>query len=242
MANESKGPIVSIVLPTYNREEYLAEAVKSIIGQTLKDWELIVIDDASMDSTYKLMEYFCQLDNRIRYFRLPKNAGISVARNTGVNLAKGKYVAVMDSDDVASPSRLKKSLRILEQGFDMVYSSYLQADETGRVVGMVTPKPANKLNMREILETQMVPHVTMMGKKELFEYNTEYRSNDDLWLVSKLFHDGVSFKMIKEPLMIVRYHGDSTSVTKSEEIEKITKSIKDKYGKEETENGTEEKE
>jgi hypothetical protein len=148
-----------------------------------------------------------------------------VAKQSGA-----EFVAVMDSDDIAAPNRLKKSLKLLQgSDCDMVYSSYLQADENGKANGYVVAETPDKLNMKDILKYQMVPHVTMVGKKELFVYKDEYRTNDDLFLVASLFRDGVKFKRIKEPLMIVRYHGTSTSSTKDAEVKKVTKLIKEEF-------------
>lgn len=223
--------LISVILPTFNREAYLAESVQSILNQSFKDFELIVVDDGSTDSTQTLMDFFCKKDKRVKYLLNPENKGISYSRNRGVSEAQGKYVAVMDSDDIASPERLKKSLKAFLKGpeCDMVYSSYLQSDEYGHINGLVEPEPPSKLNMAEILKVQMVPHVTMMGKRELFKYRDEYRTNDDLYLVASLFSQGIKFKKIKEPLMIVRYHAHSTSNTKDKEIKKVTEEIKNEF-------------
>lgn len=219
---------VSVVMPTYNRQAYLAEAIDSVLNQTFKDFELIVVDDGSTDDTRLLMQYFTEKDKRVKYLLNQTNSGISFSRNRGIKEAQGELIAVMDSDDIMSPDRLKKSLKALKDN-DCVYTSYLQADENGRVNGLVEPEAPSKLNMKQILQTQMVPHVTMLGKKELFVYKDEYRSNDDLYLVARMFSLGVKFKKIREPLMIVRYHQQSTSTVKNKEIERITELIKEEF-------------
>lgn len=220
--------LVSVIIPTYNCETYLSEAIDSYLNQTHKDLEIIVVDDCSTDSTYRLLEYYKAKDKRFKYFRNEKNMGISYTRNKGIKESTGVYIAVADADDVASPSRIKKSIKNLE-GVDCVYSSYLQANENGKVFGLVEAPSVKSLNMKEILKTQMIPHVTMMGKRELFRYKDEYRTNDDLDLVARLFSEGVKFKKIREPLMIVRYHNKSTSVTKDREVKKVTELIKGEY-------------
>ncbi len=220
--------LVSIVCPTYNRAAYLAEAVESVLKQSYKNIELIVVDDCSTDSTPILMEYFCKKDKRVKYIVNRHNEGISCARNIGIKASNGSYIAVMDSDDIMSPDRIKKSLAKLKD-CDCVYSSYLQADENGKVYGMVTPKAPAQLNMPEILKSQMIPHVTMVGKKKFFCYKDDYRSNDDMYLVAKMFSEGVKFKKIREPLMIVRYHQNSTSNTKKKDIKRVTDLIKKEF-------------
>jgi teichuronic acid biosynthesis glycosyltransferase TuaG len=219
---------VSVVMPVYNTAPYLAEAVNSIIEQSFKDWELIVIDDCSTDSTPVLMRYFCDKDPRVKYFKNERNMGISFSRNRGISESCSDVIAVMDSDDVASPDRLKKSLKALKN-VDCVYTSYLQANENGKVFGVTEPEPPTKLNWEGIMKYQMIPHVTMVGKKELFKYKDEYRTNDDLYLVCKMFSDGVKFKKIREPLMIVRYHDKSTSQTKDKNVKEVTEKIRKEF-------------
>lgn len=227
MANESK-KLVSVIMPCFNSASFLAEAIQSVLNQSFKDFELIVIDDCSTDSTSILMDYFVRKDKRVKYLKNNKNMGISYSRNRGVREAQGRFIAVMDSDDLMSPDRLKKSIKVLND-CDVVYTSYLQADENGKLNGLIEPEIPTKLNMKQILETQMIPHVTMVGRKELFEYKDEYRTNDDLFLVASLFKRGVRFKRIKEPLMIVRYHQSSTSATKDKEVKKVTELIKKEF-------------
>jgi len=219
---------ISVVIPTKDRQTYLPEAINSVLEQTFKDFELIVVNDGGTDDTDTLMDYYCKKDKRIKYIKLVENMGISKARNTGVEMAQGKYIAVHDSDDVMSPDRLKKSLKALEN-CDCVYSSYLQANENGKVYGMVEAPAPSRLNMKEILKHQMIPHVTMIGKKELFKYKDEYRTNDDLYLVCSMFRDNVKFKKIREPLMIVRYHPTSTSNTKDKEVRGVTEKIRQEF-------------
>ena len=221
--------LVSVVMPCFNAGCYIAEAIQSILGQTYKDFELIIVNDASTDQSQLIIDHYVKSDKRVKCLTNTQNMGISYSRNRGVKEAKGQYVAVMDSDDIASPERLKRSLAALKKA-DMVYSAYLQSDPDGHLTGLVEPEPPSKLNMAQILKTQMVPHVTMMGKRELFQYKDDYHTNDDLYIVSKMFHDGVKFRKIREPLMIVRYHNSSTSQTKLKDIKRVASEVKKEFG------------
>jgi glycosyltransferase involved in cell wall biosynthesis len=106
----------TFVCPTYNGAGYLAETIDSIIAQTVEDWELIVIDDASTDTTKRLMEWYKKHDKRIRYLRLGKNSGSAAQpRNTGNAMANGKIILVIDHDDLCNPDRLKYTLAHFEK-------------------------------------------------------------------------------------------------------------------------------
>ena len=117
-------PTVSIILPTYNRAHTLRKAVDSILNQTYKDFELIVVDDGSTDDTYNLIKSIN--DYRIVYVKHEKNKGAAAARNTGIKLAKGKYIAFQDSDDEWYSHKLEKQMEIIENNklIDIVYSSF----------------------------------------------------------------------------------------------------------------------
>lgn len=106
-------PLVSVIMPTYNGEKYIARAIASILRQSVRDIELVVVDDGSSDHTPALLEALQQTDPRLRIVRHPANAGAAAAYNTGFAQARGEFIAVMDHDDVARPDRLEKALAFL---------------------------------------------------------------------------------------------------------------------------------
>jgi glycosyltransferase involved in cell wall biosynthesis len=108
-----KEPLISVVIPTYNRENTILRAVKSVINQTYSNWELVIIDDGSKDNTKSLLEDHIQ-DSRITYF-FQENKGVSEARNKGVSLGKGKYISFLDSDDEYIPQKLEKHLKAIQE-------------------------------------------------------------------------------------------------------------------------------
>jgi len=105
-------PKVSIIIPTYNRTDLLPRAIQSVINQTYKDWELLIIDDGSTDNTKEIVEEFVKKDPRIRYF-YKENGGQGSARNLGIKNAKGEYIAFLDSDDEWLPEKLDKQIHAL---------------------------------------------------------------------------------------------------------------------------------
>lgn len=104
--------VVTIVLPAYNASEYLRETINSVLCQTFQDFELLVIDDGSTDNTTDIVNDFCQRDSRIRLIS-QNNQGVSVARNTGINMAQGEFIAFIDSDDLWLPNKLAKHVQHL---------------------------------------------------------------------------------------------------------------------------------
>lgn len=221
--------LVSILIPTYNRAEYLAECIESCLMQSYKDIEIIVLSDGCTDSTPRLMEYYMNLDPRIMYINRRENVGIAAARNAAFKASQGAYIAVMDSDDIMNPDRIKKELVALKKAnADIVYSSFIQADEHAKMYGAY--EPAKEVTKAGLLKEQVVPHVTILAKRKCFEenpYREEFKANDDYGLIVDWYKAGYKFKQIKEPMVIVRYHAQNVSKEKREMIEKITEQLHD---------------
>ena len=94
-----KTPLVSVIIPTYNRADFIEKAIQSVLNQTYSNFEIIVVDDGSTDSSAQIIQKLAEKDHRIRYYKLEVNSGVSIARNTGISLVRGKYIAFLDSDD-----------------------------------------------------------------------------------------------------------------------------------------------
>ncbi|MBC6445486.1 MAG: glycosyltransferase family 2 protein [Alphaproteobacteria bacterium GM202ARS2] len=107
-------PKVTVILPTYNRASYLEQAVNSILSQTLTNWELIIVDDASTDNTPRIVSVLTQRDSRIHAYRHDRNHGVATARNTALKNARGTYAAFQDDDDISHPERLHKQTTYLD--------------------------------------------------------------------------------------------------------------------------------
>ena len=115
----SSFPIVSIVIPTYNREQFLSRALMSVVGQSFTSWEAIVVDNYSEDNTEQVIEDFG--DSRIKLFKIHNRGVIAASRNLGIKTSTGKWIAFLDSDDWWSPKKLERSMKFLNSGADIVY-------------------------------------------------------------------------------------------------------------------------
>lgn len=144
--------LVSIIMPSYNTAAYIKESIQSVLNQTYTNWELIIVDDCSTDSTDEVLETI--KDSRIRYFKNDKNSGAAVSRNKALREAKGQWIAFLDSDDLWMPEKLEKQIYFMESnGYAFSYTSYEEIDIEGNKTGIrVTgPKKITKEILRRLL-------------------------------------------------------------------------------------------
>lgn len=129
-------PYVSIIMSTFNSEQYLQDAVNSVRDQSFPDWELLITDDASDDDTLKQLISFSAEDKRIKYFSLEKNSGTAVARNNSIVMARGKYIAFLDSDDRWRSNKLQVQCDFMDKKkLAITFSPYEIIDENGTLTG-----------------------------------------------------------------------------------------------------------
>lgn len=132
MMDVKEQPFVSVIMPAYNAERFIRQAIESVQSQTFIFWELLVIDDGSSDGTCAVVQELAEKDMRIRLIRNEKNIGVARTRNAGIDLAQGEMIAFLDSDDYWYPEKLEKQLYLAQQtGADAVYCSYMMKYEDG---------------------------------------------------------------------------------------------------------------
>jgi len=128
-----KEELVSIIMPAYNCGDFIGTTLDSVVNQSYKNWEVIVVDDCSTDNTADVVQEYIKKDNRIKYHKLEKNSGAAVARNKAIDLATGKYMAFLDSDDVWFPEKLTKQIGFMEENdYGFTCTSYTKIDEQGK--------------------------------------------------------------------------------------------------------------
>ena len=145
---KSKNELVSIIMPSYNTAEYIAESIESVLNQTYENWELIIVDDCSTDNTDEIVQQFD--DERIKYHKNKKNSGAAVSRNRALKLARGKWIAFLDSDDLWLPEKLEMQINFMSSNnYHFSYTNYDEIDMDGRKTGIrVTgPKKITKTGM-----------------------------------------------------------------------------------------------
>lgn len=141
--------LVSIIMPSYNTADYIAESIQSVLEQSYTDWELIVVDDCSTDNTDEVIKPYLT-DGRIKYYKNEKNSGAAVSRNHALREAKGKWIAFLDSDDLWMPDKLEKQICFMEKnGYSFSYTNYIEIDENSKPNGkkVTGPKKITKHGM-----------------------------------------------------------------------------------------------
>lgn len=177
-------PLISVVLPVYNAGEFMREAVHSILAQTCSDFELIALNDGSTDGSQKILEDFRKLDPRIRLISR-ENRGLAETLNEGIDLARGKWIARMDADDIALPQRFARQLQWLEETGADICGSWIKLFGTpdGRILKHAQTDEAVKM---ELLFGAPFAHPSVMMKRDAarqlgYDKSWEKCEDYDLW-------------------------------------------------------------
>jgi len=179
-------PKVSVIIPTYNRAKYLCEAIDSVLAQTYKDYEIIVVDDGSTDDTKKVLAKY---GSSIRYY-CQENSGIAVARNVGISLSEGEYIAFLDDDDIWLSDKLKVQMKYLEKNsdIDLVTSRAEIIDSEGHLTGGFKPSKFYATDFEGLLNSNFIVVPSVVFKKKILSkvgyFDEKLRCCEDyeLWL------------------------------------------------------------
>ena len=205
--------LVSIVTPVYNGEAFLPDAAKSVLGQTWSDWEWVIVDDASQDRSFDIAKALEEEDARIRTARLAVNRGAAVARNRAIEMARGRFIAFLDCDDLWKSEKLQKQVGFMLQGkIGLSYSYYEVIDETGASLGR-TVRPPLKVTYREMLRKNHIGCLTAMydSKRLGKQYMPEFRKRQDYGLWLQILKRVEFAYCLPEPLALYRRRGTSVS-------------------------------
>jgi glycosyltransferase involved in cell wall biosynthesis len=206
-------PVISVILPVYNCEKYIAEALDSILNQTFTDFEIFIIDDASTDRTIEIVSGY--KDARIQHIRKPKNTGYTDSLNMGIRLTKGKYVARMDGDDISLPERFEMQFKLMESRPEIILcGTWLEIIGTGRIIK--NPEHHEQI-LSQLLLKNPIGHPSVFIRKEAinsFEYDKSKEPAEDYDLWSRMIWEG-EFYNIQHPLLLYRQHELQVSHTKS---------------------------
>jgi len=154
-------PLISIITPSYNAEDFIQETIESVLSQSYTHWEMIIVDDCSSDNTMLIIEKYIKKDSRIKHIRNEENLGVAQSRNNAIKKAKGQYIAFLDADDIWLPKKLEKQLSFMqEKNVLMSYTAYDTIDEQGTYIGSFSVK--NKISYDDLLKTSSIGTLTMM--------------------------------------------------------------------------------
>lgn len=172
-------PKVSVIMPVYNAENYIDTAVKSILNQSYKNFELIIIDDCPTDSSMEIIMQYS--DVRIRVFHNEQNSGISYSRNKGLDYSRGEYIAIMDDDDISMPLRLEKQIQFLDthDNIDIVGGRFQMIDAKENIIrpsSMVLQNP-NYIKSVLLFKNIFANSELTFRKSFIQKHNIRYREN-----------------------------------------------------------------
>ena len=134
--------LVSVITPTWNCGQFIAETIRSVQAQTYQNWEMVIVDDCSTDGTFEVVRPLMEADPRIKYFSNSQNSGAAVSRNAALRQAKGRWIAFLDSDDLWLPEKLEQQLTFMvENRYCFSYHEYEEIDEQGKKMGIHVSGP-----------------------------------------------------------------------------------------------------
>lgn len=228
-----KYPLVSVITPVFNGENFLRESIESILNQTFKNFEYIIIDDCSNDNTWQILKEYSKKDKRIKIYKNESNLGIAGNRNKGISLSGGKYIAWQDADDISFSDRLEKECNVLEKNSQIgIIGGYLLFfNKYGDISIRKYPKD-DKQARKVIFRYSPVAQPSAMIRRICFEeiglYDLKLPPAEDL---DMSFRIGIKYKFANIPQVLVKYRlsGKSATFTQLKIIEKNTLKIRWKY-------------
>lgn len=208
-------PLVSVITPSYNSSQLIAETLKSVMSQTVSDWEMIIIDDCSTDNSIEVIQSFVDRDSRIKLIRLSVNSGAAVARNKGIEIAQGRYIAFLDSDDSWLPNKLEKQIAFMQDNsYSFTFAAYDKVNEFGELLGHVgVPE---KVAYRDLLKTCSIGCLTAIYDTASFGkvYMPLIRKRQDFGLWLKILKKTDYAYGLNKTLGVYKVRPDSISANK----------------------------
>ena len=235
----TNSPKISVLMPAYNADKYISEAIESILNQTFTDFEFIIVDDSSTDKTWEIIQEYAKKDDRIIALQNEVNSKICITLNNGIAIAKGKYIARMDADDWSYPDRLEKQFKFMEENPEIAISGGTMeiCDEkmnvlNKRIYNLTDKEIRKKLFRYSPFSHPLIIYKTKVAKK-IHGYNGRFYVAQDYDFYFRMGMLG-KFGNIKNVLLRLRTHPESSSMKKARIQEKFTLMIRKmavkKYG------------
>ena len=209
-------PLVSVIMPCYNMEKFIAYTIESVQRQTYPYWELLIVDDTSTDRTAEIVKSHQNQDDRIHFIVKPKHSGIADTRNQCLKMAKGRFLAFLDADDVWHPEKLEQQLKFMtEQKIGFSYSSYDCIDEEGNPLEKMV-KSAGNLNYNAYMHNTIIGCSTVMIDTTIIGdvVVPNFRTSEDTATWLNILKKGFLAYAIEQPLTSYRIRQHSASSNK----------------------------
>ncbi|MBO5453226.1 MAG: glycosyltransferase [Clostridia bacterium] len=227
-------PDISVIMSVYNGETYLAEAIESVRNQIFKNWELIIINDCSTDSTSKILADFSLRDDRIKVHTNEVNLRLPTSLNKAISLSSGKYIARMDADDICLPDRLEKQYKFMEQNPDVALSScrFMTVKNGVYMSGGAGGRCDSKALKAMLLVANPLLHPGVIAKSVVmkeFNYDVTLTCTEDLELWTRMAMKNQKIEILDECLLIYRLHDKQITSTTLERQHTEVLKIQQKY-------------
>jgi teichuronic acid biosynthesis glycosyltransferase TuaG len=227
-------PLVSVVMPAYNAEKYIFEAIQSVVNQTYQNWELIVVDDCSTDNTKAIIETFANQDKRIKPIYLDKNGGKpSIVKNVGLKKVSGEYIAFLDSDDVWMKEKLEIQIIAMQtkRAYGLCYTGGYWIDSLGQKIKSFLPQYDSGQLFKKMLRRYEINNQSVMITKQALEntltqFNEVITIGEDYNLFMHILskYDAI---VIKQYLIKYRIHEDAITKRKKRVSDGVLVTLKE---------------
>ena len=227
-------PAISVIMSVYNGETYLKEAIESVMNQTFQNWELIIINDCSTDSTSEILADFAAKDERIKVYPNEVNLRLPTSLNKAILLCNGKYIARMDADDICLPDRLEKQYKFMEENGDVALSScrFMTVKNGVYASGGAGGRCDSEALRAMLLVVNPILHPGVIAKAEVmkrFSYDTTLTCTEDLELWTRMAMENQKIQILPECLLIYRLHDKQITSTTLERQHTEVLKIEQKY-------------
>lgn len=209
-------PLVSIIVPCFNMENYIADTIRSVQRQTYPHWELLIVDDLSVDHTPEIVRSFCKDDERILFSIKEEHSGIASSRNQAISRARGRFFAFLDADDIWHPEKLEHQLNfMMERQIGFSYTAYDLIDESGNPLGK-TIKTAGDLDYKAYLHNTIIGCSTVMIDTDRIGpvVVPDFRTSEDTATWLDILRKGFKAYAIETPLTSYKIRRNSASSNK----------------------------
>lgn len=225
MNHPYKNELVSVITPIYNSEKYITATIDSILAQTYSQIEIVLVDDCSTDRSQELINEYVTKHNNIRYYKLEDNSGAAVARNKAIDIAKGRYIAFLDSDDIWYPKKIEKQLALMkDNNIAICYTAIEMIDEEDKLI-KGKRDVLEKINYHFLLKNTMIATSTVLIDRNIIgDFRMPLlRSGQDYATWLSLMRNGTHAYGINEVLVKYRKGSNSLSSNKIKNIKKVWK-------------------
>ncbi len=218
-----KSNLVSIITPSYNSSGFIADTINSVLVQSYTNWELLITDDCSKDESVKIISGFVGRDERIKLSVLKKNSGAAAARNNSIGMAKGRYIAFIDSDDIWMPDKLEKQIAFMQNnGYAFSMTEYSLMDVNGKPLGKVMHMPKSMTYRQYLRNTAIGCLTVVIDREKTGDFRMpDIRTSQDMALWLDILKRGFKAYALNECLASYRLVPTSNSAKKLNAVKDV---------------------